>query len=228
MRPHPAKRWLAAFAEGSAPWLRNVQVRLHLMHCVACRDRVDGHRRDAIAVRLLLGGATTGIDVNEALGRVLVRAGRAKPRPAPRLWPVWTAGVLAAGVLLVSTQAMNGEDRWNDDLRWLMNPDSTEGKEVKLDDRQFVRRLFELEKKGAVTVVTDRCCDDRDGEGPADDGLMFLTLTEEDAGLAVIYEDLDQSSSLTSGDLIRLVSRTRPPTVTLERHGPQFRPGSIP
>jgi hypothetical protein len=104
-----------------------------------------------------------------------------------------------------------------------MNPDSSQGKEVKLDDRQFVGRLYELQKQGALEVVEDHCCDDRDGEGPSDDGLLVLTLTRENAGLAVIYEDLDRSSTLTAGDLIRLVSRTVPPAVTLERHGPQFR-----
>lgn len=224
MRQHPAERALTAYADRELRWWERSRVELHLRRCGRCRAALDRIAVDGATVRQLLGGGTGALDVEEAMGRVLVRAGRTTGNGTPvRRWAGWVAvAALLTIVLVASSEKAYSDDRWSEELRWLMNPDSTHGKE-KLDDRAFITRLHDLETRGALRVVEDRCCDDRDGEGPADDGLVFLTLTEEDAGLAVIYEDLDGSTTLTTGDLVRLVSRTLPPPVTLERHGPQFR-----
>jgi hypothetical protein len=183
---------------------------------------------DAMVVGELLGTVDGAVHVDDALARVLVRSGRPSPRRAVLTRWVMAAATVGVVAIALRSQSAYSDDRWADDLQWLMNPDAGQGKAVRMDDRQFIGRLHELQQQGTLDLVEDECCDDRDGEGPADDGLVLVTLAQQDAGLAVIYEDIDRSGSLTSGDLIRLVSRTVPPPVTLERHGPQFRPGSLP
>ncbi len=54
---------------------------------------------------------------------------------------------------------------------------------------------------GVVTV--DRCCQDLDGGGEADDGLLVVTKRGVAVMRLAVYEDRDGSRSYTAGDLIR-------------------------
>jgi hypothetical protein len=53
-----------------------------------------------------------------------------------------------------------------------------------------------------ITVV-DRCCQDLDGGGPADDGLLVVTRWGTTVTRLAIYEDVDGSGNYTPGDPIR-------------------------
>jgi hypothetical protein len=65
----------------------------------------------------------------------------------------------------------------------------------------FVFWLFALRPAGAFTV--DRCCQDLDGGGDADDGLVVVSRHGTTVKRLAIYEDRDASRSYTPGDTIR-------------------------
>lgn len=52
-------------------------------------------------------------------------------------------------------------------------------------------------------VTVDRCCQDLDGGGDSDDGLLVVTHNGQTVKRLAIYEDRDGSRSLTAGDAIR-------------------------
>jgi hypothetical protein len=54
-------------------------------------------------------------------------------------------------------------------------------------------------------LTVDRCCQDLDGGGGADDGLLVVTGQGDAVDRLAIYEDRDGSHSLTAGDSIRFV-----------------------
>ena len=53
------------------------------------------------------------------------------------------------------------------------------------------------------SVVVDRCCYDLDGGGDADDGVVVFAERDARVHQLRIYEDLDDSGSFTTGDLVR-------------------------
>jgi hypothetical protein len=61
--------------------------------------------------------------------------------------------------------------------------------------------LFVLRPIGVFTV--DRCCQDLDGGGDADDGLLVQSKRGSEVRRLAVYEDRDGSRSLTRGDIIR-------------------------
>ena len=73
-------------------------------------------------------------------------------------------------------------------------------------DVRFVDAIDALRREGQAAVVRDECCADHDAEGPADDGLLALRLRKPAVNVLVMYDDVDQSRSLSRGDLVRWVS----------------------
>jgi len=65
----------------------------------------------------------------------------------------------------------------------------------------FVFWLLVLRPLGVYTV--DRCCQDLDGGGDADDGLVVVSRRGEAVHRLAVYEDLDGSGSFTPGDIVR-------------------------
>nr|MBP9200825.1 hypothetical protein [Gemmatimonadales bacterium] len=59
----------------------------------------------------------------------------------------------------------------------------------------------------------DHCCQDLDGGGDADDGLMVMARRGTEVRQLAIYEDRDGSRTFTPGDAIRF-DRTGRPAVT--------------
>lgn len=53
------------------------------------------------------------------------------------------------------------------------------------------------------TVTVDRCCQDLDGGGQADDGLMVVTGPGNVVRSLIVYEDLDGSRTFSPGDVVR-------------------------
>lgn len=73
-------------------------------------------------------------------------------------------------------------------------------------DVRFVDAIDALRRDGQAAVLRDECCADHDAEGPADDGLLALRLRKPAVSVLVMYDDVDQSRSLSRGDLVRWVS----------------------
>ncbi len=61
-----------------------------------------------------------------------------------------------------------------------------------------------------ATRQVDRCCQDLDGGGDADDGLLVISRHGKDVTRLAIYEDRDGSGTLTPGDAIRFERQGRP------------------
>jgi len=65
----------------------------------------------------------------------------------------------------------------------------------------------------ARQYTVDRCCQDLDGGGSADDGVVVVSRSGVTVQYLTIYEDLDQSRSYTAGDRVRFL-RQGGPTLT--------------
>lgn len=59
----------------------------------------------------------------------------------------------------------------------------------------------------------DHCCQDLDGGGVADDGLVIVTPNGNDVQRLVIYEDRDDTGSLTAADTVRFAREGAPSIV---------------
>lgn len=70
-----------------------------------------------------------------------------------------------------------------------------------------------LAARPLATFSTDHCCQDFDGGGDADDGLLVVARKGTEVRRLAIYEDRDGSRSYTPGDAIRF-SRSGRPVVT--------------
>lgn len=75
-------------------------------------------------------------------------------------------------------------------------------------DSRFINQLLALTRNGEATVLRDDCCDDHDGEGPADDGIFAARLPEAQLAVHVMYDDADGTHTLSPGDLVRSVARS--------------------
>jgi hypothetical protein len=62
-------------------------------------------------------------------------------------------------------------------------------------------------------LTVDRCCQDLDGGGDADDGVVVVSRNGVSVQYLKIYEDLDRSGGYTPGDPVRFL-RQGAPTVT--------------
>ncbi len=79
---------LGAYALGSLEKSEAAQVEAHLTHCSRCRAELEGHQATVGLLALAAAAAEPPADLRE---RLLVRARRAKARPAPDRAPWWTA-----------------------------------------------------------------------------------------------------------------------------------------
>ncbi|HSE67231.1 MAG TPA: hypothetical protein VLB12_09600 [Gemmatimonadales bacterium] len=64
----------------------------------------------------------------------------------------------------------------------------------------------------AQVRTVDRCCEDFDGGGDRDDGMLVVSRQGSDVQRLAIYEDVDGSRSFTEGDALRF-DRTGPPSL---------------
>jgi hypothetical protein len=62
----------------------------------------------------------------------------------------------------------------------------------------------------AQVRTVDRCCEDFDGGGDRDDGMLVRSRRGSDVQRLAIYEDLDGSRSYTAGDVLRFDRSGRP------------------
>jgi hypothetical protein len=59
-------------------------------------------------------------------------------------------------------------------------------------------------------VTVDRCCQDIDGGGDADDGLLVVTRHGAQVNRLAVYEDRDRSHSFSAGDVVRFIRQGQP------------------
>jgi Putative zinc-finger len=205
MRRHRADWQVRAWLDGELPPWRRLALRLHLSRCERCRTRTAEIEAERRLLSHLLVTREPPLDVGEAWVRFQVRSGHASRRPTGGRQ--LAGALLVAGLALVTLPLLPRRSGWSADVEWLLHPTPVKAKTSSTGDTLFVERLLRLEAAGRVHILEDACCEDRDGEGPADDGLAIVRVAGRDATLAVLYEDLDDSGALTAGDLIRLVSR---------------------
>ena len=62
----------------------------------------------------------------------------------------------------------------------------------------------------AQVRTVDRCCEDFDGGGDRDDGMLVVSRRGSEVQRLAIYEDLDGSRSFTAGDALRFDRSGRP------------------
>jgi len=70
--------------------------------------------------------------------------------------------------------------------------------------------LVQSELGLAQVRTVDRCCQDFDGGGDADDGMLVVSRHGSDVQRLAIYEDLDGSKSYSAGDALRFDRSGRP------------------
>jgi hypothetical protein len=70
--------------------------------------------------------------------------------------------------------------------------------------------LTQSQLRLAQVRTVDRCCEDFDGGGDRDDGMLVVSRRGSDVQRLAIYEDLDGSRSYTTGDRIRFDRTGRP------------------
>lgn len=64
--------------------------------------------------------------------------------------------------------------------------------------------------RGAPLRTVDHCCQDLDGGGKPDDGLLVLSVEGEAVRQLAIYEDRDQSRNYSTGDSVRFLRQNAP------------------
>jgi hypothetical protein len=85
--------------------------------------------------------------------------------------------------------------------------DRPASKQPSAHDRRFAQSLAALEQRGTLHRVSDVCCEDRDGEGPADDGVLTVRLDGSRSPVVILYEDTRRAGRFEPGDVILIVSR---------------------
>lgn len=215
-RQHLARRDIQALLDAELRGWRLLRARRHLAVCPACRDAVAVTRNDTALCTALLDAMPRPVDLDESWARFAVRSGGqalegARPRQARWYLAGVGSGIAAVVALLLLAKAPAPASRHLDLVPAEKAPTA--------DDRRFVSRLHGLLAQGDAYLIEDRCCDDRDGEGPADDGAVLIRMRESPTPVVVMYEDRDGSGSLTPGDIVRLVSRGAAPPATPGRQG---------
>lgn len=62
----------------------------------------------------------------------------------------------------------------------------------------------------AATTVTDNCCEDLDGVGGADDGIVVETVGGARVRSLMVYEEHDKDRTWTKGEMVRFVRPSNP------------------
>ncbi len=178
---HPTEGAWRAYVDGELPALRRVALRLHAARCRGCSTRLEVLRARGERVSELLG-AVPRVDVADAWARVTVRSGL-RPRSS------WSpASAFLAGGLSVATLAASV---------LLITPTPT-------------RLLGRIHGVGAFANVLDTCCSDvGTGEAFAHEGVLMLDMPGLATPLTVRYSDEDGSGDLSSGDIVRSITRVR-------------------
>jgi hypothetical protein len=203
---HPRAGALEALRDGEGSLWWRLQVRFHLRRCATCRGELAEIEADCARTTALLSMDTLMPDTKEAWARLagvtprVTRLGRT-PSVVPRF-----AMLLAAAVLVVFVSRSVGSNLVMR-MYHLSAQDRLSPKRPSAHDREFAQSLAMLEKRGTLHRVSDICCSDRDGEGPADDGVLTVWLDGSRSPVVILYEDTKHVGRFEPGDVILIVSR---------------------
>jgi hypothetical protein len=205
---------LQAFRDGEGSRWWRVRARMHLWRCASCRAARERVEAECARASALLAMEVAAPDTDEAWAR-FAEVTRYQPRRAvaPRVIVL----VAAAALVVVVTQSLGG-----DLVRRMyhLSTDSALGpKRASATDREFAQSLAMLERRGALHRVSDVCCSDRDGEGPADDGVLTVRLDGSRSPVVILYEDTKHAGRFEPGDVILKLSRPEPPRPEPPAHG---------
>jgi hypothetical protein len=169
---------LRAYLDGEHTVLAALRIRWHVQRCPACRHALSEQRALRAHSAALLALLPRSVDVEAGWRRVSALRGRTgHPRPTHRL--AWSLG--AAGLIVAAVAGVTRLAGWNGP-----GTDAT---------------------RAIGGQVRDVCCFDLDAGGPGDDGVFTLSGREERVDCVLVYDDLDRSRALSSGDRMRYVSR---------------------
>jgi hypothetical protein len=209
-RPHLSDGAFQALRDGEGLLRRRLAARAHLLRCAACAARFRAVAAAARRTGALLDIEGPQPDVEDAWQRFLVRSGlrsRLVPSLVLRGWPIGAVAAAAAAVLTVAVLHRPGSTDLVSRLYSLSSQNRLAPKDATPRDREFARSIMTLEERGALHRISDVCCADRDGEGPADDGVLTVALTGSRSPVVILYEDTERTGRFQPGDVILMVSR---------------------
>jgi hypothetical protein len=200
-----------ALQDGEGSMLARLRARAHLRRCAPCAARHRQLTADIRQTHGLLAFEALRPDASDAWKRFLVRRGREALGVASRRSIGWSvlppAAILVvacvAGVLLFRSPERDLVAR----MYSLSAQDRVAPKVPTRHDREFASSLTSLEAAGVLWRVSDVCCADRDGEGPADDGVLTVLLAGSRSPVVILYEDTQRAGRFQPGDVILMVSR---------------------
>lgn len=133
----------------------------------------------------LLGSRSPAVDVREGLARLRVRSGTSSGGASGGGGHLATALATVAALLLAAGA-----------LRLATRSDSSPWVECEAGSVS----------PGAAAVAgvrRDVCCEDYDGGGSPDGGLLTVSRPDETVRWLIVYEDLDRSGTFSEGDSLR-------------------------
>jgi hypothetical protein len=207
-RRHLSWGRLQALHDGAGGWVTRVWARVHLRRCASCAAKWREVQEDCARTTALLGLHAMSPDTDDAWERFAVQTGGAPTRSAslvPRVAALAAAGIVAA---LISQTVRTGLVARMYQLSAQVSPTS---KSPSPRDRAFAQSLAMLEARGIAHRVSDVCCADRDGEGPADDGVLTVQLKGSRSPVVILYEDTKRAGRFEPGDVVLIVSRPESP-----------------
>jgi hypothetical protein len=202
---HPATDALETLrdGEGSAWW--RLRTRWHVRRCATCRTAMAQVESERARATVLLALDTLTPDTEEAWARLGGVTPRVARQGVPALVPRLVALAAAAVVVTLVSRSV-GSDLVTRMYR-LAAQDRNSPKRPSAHDREFAQSLAMLEQRGTLHRVSDICCSDRDGEGPADDGVLTVWLDGSRSPVVIMYEDTKHVGQFEPGDVILIVTR---------------------
>jgi hypothetical protein len=219
-RRHLSAGALEALRDGEGPGWARLLARGHLLVCAECRQRREAGRAESERVAVLLKVAMLPAgdrwpDLSDAWERFVIRSGVGAAVAGRRLFTgrlatrnviggaLIAAGLVAVGIaidrapradLVTRMYSLSAQDR--------ITPKGPSSRDV-----EFARSIATLEATGKLRRLSDVCCADRDGEGPADDGVLTVRLAGSRSPVVILYEDTQRARTFKSGDAVLMVSR---------------------
>ncbi len=177
---HPGEGAWRAYLDGELPLRRRLALRLHAAHCAACGERLQRARTAAARTSALLRQLPQTPNVADAWARVMVLAGGERAGWSPL--SAFLAGGLSVATLAASVL--------------LLSPAPT-------------RLLGRVHGASAFVDVLDRCCSGDTGTAVAKAGVLTLEAPGVAPAMRLQYTDVDGSGDLSTGDIVRSVTRVR-------------------
>ncbi len=178
-KQHPGDGVWRAYLDGELPALRRLALRLHAARCAHCSEQLEGARSTAARTSQLLGRLPQSANLADGIGRLMVLAGGDRSGWSPL--SAFLAGGLSVATLAASVL--------------LLSPAPT-------------RMLGRVHGANAFVNVLDRCCSD-DTAGQVKAGELTLEMSGIVPPVRVEYTDVDGSGDLSTGDIVRSITRVR-------------------